>query len=121
MKKTSAAFLIVMAAVLMGGKAFAYVIADNPDQKMSFGFNYARASFSGDYQTGNFIYPGSESFWQNSFNFDVRAPITSFLTLYAGGGYSNSNSNFSVPVFQVNQTVTLSGPIFNAGFRIYIP
>lgn len=119
MKRVSL-FIALFIVGMLAKTAKAYEIPNNPDRRMSFGFNYARFNSNGDYNQNGANYANSETLTQNSFLFDLRAPIANWLTFSAGAGLLTSNAGFN-PVNGFNETVNMSGPVFNVGFRVYIP
>ena len=113
---------ILAGLLLIGiGRAWAYEIPENPDKRISFGFNFDRYDMKGDYDLGARPTFGKDfgTLIQQHFKGDVRIPVFSFLTLSAGGGYSTTAMGLGL--ISNDERWNLHGYSVNAGFRIYIP
>ena len=114
MKKT---WLVGLIAVAGGvGVARAYEVPGNPDRKASVGFNYDRIGTNSEYTFLGAKIKDFNKVGQNAFIFDVRLPLTSFLSVSAHGGFLNSRSELFT-----SEEVKAKGYNAGVGVRLFIP
>lgn len=110
---------IALAIVLMAELAQAYEIKENPDRKISIGFNFDRYSLKGDYELLNLKLPDFGNLTQNNFRGDLRIPMASFLTFSIGGG--DTTQDLGLGVIDKDERWKMKGYNLNAGVRLYLP
>lgn len=111
--------IVVLMGLVVGGIAAigqAYEIKDNPDRKISFGFNFDHLGDSTDYTFRSLKINDFSKTSQNQFLLDAKIPLNDFFTFGIRGGILKSNTT----LFTSEET-DANGYDIGFGIRYYIP
>ena len=107
---------LALAMMFLGSMGHAYEIQDNPDRRISFGFNYDRSRQNSEYTFGAFKKSDFTKVTGDSFLLDVRIPLNSAFTFGVRGGINKSTNDIFT-----GEKVDYSGYDIGFGFRAYLP
>ena len=113
MKKAIIAMLVMV--VGMVANVMAYEIRENPDRKISFGFNYDHVGTNSEYKFGSIKISDFTNAKSDSFLLDMKVPLSSMFTFGIRGGYLTGNNS----IFTGEQ-VDSTGYNIGVGIRFYL-
>ena len=98
------------------GKSSGYEIADNPDRRISFGFNFDHTKSGSDYSWSSRTIKDFTKSKSNSWLLDVKVPMSSMFTFgLRGGMFSGNTDSFA------SERLESSGYNIGFGVRWYVP
>lgn len=103
---------LMLASISM---ARAYEVEGNPDKRVSFGFNYDRATENSEYSFRGATMSDFTKVTGDSFILDTRIPLNSFFTFSVRGGLTKADNDIFT-----GEKIAYSGYDIGFGVRVYL-